>query len=645
MPNNSNNIFFSVVIPTRNRPADFKKALESLLSQTFTAFEIIVVNDGTNSTYRAAYNNLEAEFPSVTFINLIERTRGHGHCFARNQGVDIAKGKFICFLDDDDWWTDNEFLERAAENIEKFKADFYFANQKAITHEGTNVPNVWVENLPETLPDNDPRQSQTVFSVSVTELLKATGFPHQNCWAIATKLYNEIGGMDENLRYEPDRDIYLRAIDNAESILYDKTVMSLHNIPDKTKSTNASTKTNVLEKLLFQLRTVEKSILFGKKQEIRRFCITRKGYILKTITETLVAEKKHKLAFLYAKEALAVSFTFKWLLFTTWCAIKSITNYATRLKKIKTKAKTSIASCYHETTIGKQLLSPIKTLLDNKEFNDISDREFIIERFFTVFNIQPNLETPITFNEKLQWLKLNDRTPLHTTCADKLAVRKIIKKEIGEQYLIPLLLETKNVTDINPNNLPEAPFVIKTNHDSGNVFIVTDKSQVHYEHIRHKLKHSLRHNYYHTSREWQYKKIQPTIIVERLISDNYGKVPKDYKIHCFNGEPEFIQVDSDRFQSHRRTIYNLLWQEQDYAYKYQPLSDIEQPKHLDKMLELARKLAKPFPFARIDFYDTGEQLYFGEITFHPESGFGSFIPNKWDTILGEKMRLVKTGSY
>jgi len=326
MPYNSNNVFFSVVIPTRNRPVDFKKALESVLSQTFTAFEVIVVNDGTNSTYRAAYNKLEAEFPHVTFINLIERTRGHGHCFARNQGVDIAKGNFICFLDDDDWWTDSEFLTRAANNINKFNADFYFANQKAVTHKGVHIPNVWVENLPETLPEHDPRLKQNVFPVTVSEMLKATGFPHQNCWAISAKLYNEIGGMDENLRYEPDRDIYLRALDKAKSMLYDRNVMSIHNIPDQSKSNNASTKTNILEKLLFQLRTVEKGILFGQKPEIRSFCTIRKGYLLKKITETLAGEQKHKQAYLYAKEALAVSFTLKWLLFTKLCWLKTIVN-------------------------------------------------------------------------------------------------------------------------------------------------------------------------------------------------------------------------------------------------------------------------------------------------------------------------------
>lgn len=319
--------FYSIIIPTRNRPIDFKKALDSVLSQTYEALEVIVVNDGTNDEHRDAYNQLENNSPdNVTFINLIERSRGHGHCFARNQGVDIAKGKFICFLDDDDWWTDNKFLARAEAELKNSTADFYFANQRAVTHENVHVPNVWVENLPETLPKEDTRLKQSVFPVTVSEMLNATGFPHQNCWVISTKLYNRIDGMDENLRYEPDRDIYLRALDKANGLIYDTNVVALHNIPDNKKKNNASTLTSNKQKLLFQLRTVEKGILFSEKTEITDFCIKRKGFILKKLTEILADEKNNKLAFLYAKEALAVSFTFKWLLFTKWCAFKAIVN-------------------------------------------------------------------------------------------------------------------------------------------------------------------------------------------------------------------------------------------------------------------------------------------------------------------------------
>lgn len=319
-------LFFSVVIPTRNRPIEFQKAIDSVLSQSCKTIEIIVVNDGTNATYRDDYNKLEQQYSeqNVQFINLIERDRGHGHCFARNQGVDAAKGDLICFLDDDDYWIDQEFLTRAAQHISELGADFYIANQKAITVDGKHIPNVWVENLPEILPKNEPRLTQPVFPVEVFELFKTTGFPHQNCCIVTKKLYMLIGGMDENLRYEPDRDIFLRIIDKAKIIIYDKAIVSIHNVPDQNKSTNASTKTNRLEKLLFQLRTVEKSILFAEKTEVIKFSRIRKGYILKTVTEELLLHKKYTLAYWYAKEALSVSFTFKWLLYTAYCGLKKI---------------------------------------------------------------------------------------------------------------------------------------------------------------------------------------------------------------------------------------------------------------------------------------------------------------------------------
>jgi len=306
--------FFSVIIPTRNRPKEFKKALDSVLSQTSESFEVIVVNDGTRNEFKDSYDEIKNNYPEkVKFINLIERSRGHGHCFARNQGVDAAQGEFICFLDDDDWWMDDNFLQRASDSIEKYNADFYFANQKAVTHDGQHIKNVWVEDFPEKLPENDPRLKQIVFPAEVNELLLASGFPHMNCWAISKKLYNDIGGMDENLRYEPDRDIYIRALDQARKILYDKSLVALHNIPDQTKSNNASTRTNKLEKLLFQQRTADKGILFSEKKELVKFCKINKGYILKKITMELYAQKHYKKSLYYSLQALVALPTVKWL--------------------------------------------------------------------------------------------------------------------------------------------------------------------------------------------------------------------------------------------------------------------------------------------------------------------------------------------
>ncbi|NVK54891.1 MAG: glycosyltransferase [Alteromonadaceae bacterium] len=317
--------FFTVVIPTRNRPVEFAAALNSVLSQTCNDLEVIVVNDGTNAANREAYNKIEAHSShNVSFINLIERTRGHGHCFARNEGVVASKGHFICFLDDDDVWIDEQFLSRAKTQIKNCNADLFIANQQAITHDGKEIKNVWVEDIPSTFSPSDPRLKQEVFEINRSELLKSKGFAHQNTCIVEKQLFESVGGMDENMRYEPDRDIYWRLLDNAAVILYDTNTVALHNVPNKDNSKNASTQTNRLEKLLFQLRTANKGLLFAKNEDIFDSCKHFKLYTLKHIATELVQKSKYKKAVLYAKQALAIKFSIKWFLWTQLIKIKAL---------------------------------------------------------------------------------------------------------------------------------------------------------------------------------------------------------------------------------------------------------------------------------------------------------------------------------
>ena len=193
--------------------------------------------------------------------------------------------------------------------------------------------------------------------------------------------------------------------------------------------------------------------------------------------------------------------------------------------------------------------------------------------------------------------------------------------------------------------MPDEPFVIKTNHDSGNVFLIHDKNKADYSAIREQIKHSMRHNFYHSSREWSYKNITPIILIEKLILSDTGDTLKDYKVMCFNGKPTYIQVESNRFSNHQSTTYNIDWEKQEFSLHYPSALGEQRPYHLNEMLAVAEKLAKPFPFVRIDFYDTNEKLYIGEITFHPSAGFGNFIPAEWDKKLGDILNLVKSKKY
>lgn len=278
--------------------------------------------------------------------------------------------------------------------------------------------------------------------------------------------------------------------------------------------------------------------------------------------------------------------------------------------------------------------------LYNKLLLLVPDSIYIPYRMKKYYNKFSDINNPKTLNEKIHWLKLHDRSNLHVICADKLKVRKYISKKIGKKYLNDLIFYTTNYKDIKKDNLPDFPVVIKTNHDSGGVVIVKDKNTENFKVIRKHIKKKLKINYYNKDREWQYKNIKKYIIVEKMIG-NQVDIPHDYKVHCFNGKPCFIQVDLDRMSTHKRNLYDTKWNFIDVRWRH-PNGVIEKkPQRLNEMLMLAEILSEEFLYARVDFYLTRKQVYFGEITFHPGGGYEKFFPSQFDEKFGKMLDLNK----
>lgn len=304
---------------------------------------------------------------------------------------------------------------------------------------------------------------------------------------------------------------------------------------------------------------------------------------------------------------------------------------------------------YHNTAWGHALLQKGINFYNFFLTRFLPEETYIKRRFKAKLGYNINLKSPQTLNEKLNWLKLHDRKPLYTQCADKYAVRSYIKEKIGEEYLVPLFFMTQNPKDITFDALPDEPCVIKTNHDSGGVHIVKDKKQVNFSQLQKKLKKSLKRNYYYRSKEWQYKDIEPKIIVEKLLMGVNGELPSDYKIHCFNGKVEFIHIDFDRFTDHKRIWFDKNWEVMPFYWfvkkEYYPgiklvnPEDVIKPDQLDKMIELSEILSKQIPYVRIDWYINQNKIYFGEITFHHDSGFVPIYPKEWDVKLGQLLTL------
>jgi hypothetical protein len=303
---------------------------------------------------------------------------------------------------------------------------------------------------------------------------------------------------------------------------------------------------------------------------------------------------------------------------------------------------------YKNTWVGHVLIYPIKKLTDFFYFHFIPEEAVTKWEFKKAFGYKLDLENPLTLNEKIQWLKLNDRTPLHTKCADKYAVREYVKDVIGDQYLVPLFFQTFNPKDIRPENMPDCPVIIKTNHDSTGGIIIRDKTTIDWKNIQKILRKRLRGNYYYPTKEWPYKNIKPCIIVEKLLSDERGEIPFDYKLHCFHQKVEMIQVDMDRGTSHHnRNWYNAKWEREPYKWSSfkdgkwtDPRdTDVDKPKSLDKMIALSERLSKEFNYVRVDWYNINGELFFGELTFSHDGGFSPIVPNEWDRYFGDKLRL------
>lgn len=256
-----------------------------------------------------------------------------------------------------------------------------------------------------------------------------------------------------------------------------------------------------------------------------------------------------------------------------------------------------------------------------------------------------NFQNPRFFGEKIQWLKLYGNLEKYNNYVDKYLVRDYICNKIGDEYLIPLIDVYDKADDINFDSLPKK-YVIKLNTGSGYNIVVEDKNKVNKKKIIKKLNKWMNENYAKMKKEPQYKNVKKKIIIEKYMSDSDGKL-LDYKFFCFNGKPEFIKVDFDRFIDHSANFYDVNWnlidmREGDFPnYKYK----CQKPNNFDKMIKIAKILSKEFQFVRVDLYNIDGKIYFGELTFTPAAGVNPFKPLTKDIKYANLIETKKENYY
>jgi hypothetical protein len=264
----------------------------------------------------------------------------------------------------------------------------------------------------------------------------------------------------------------------------------------------------------------------------------------------------------------------------------------------------------------------------------LPDRVAVSLQFWRSQGKLPNLDDPTSFSEKLQVRKLYSRDRRFPAFADKAKVKQLMSEIIGPEHLIPTLWVGREIDRVDFARF-QRPFVIKPTHGCGEVIFVRDGQGIDWKAVRDRCREWLCTTYGAKTREWLYQHIERQIIIEPMIGD--GDVPPaDLKFFVFHGVVRMIQVDVQRFSDTReRAIFDRDWNRLPVGFSYPDTrKQIERPHHLAEMIKMAEAVGAEFDFVRVDLYETNDQVYFGEATFYPASGYAKFRPSEFDAELG-----------
>lgn len=268
------------------------------------------------------------------------------------------------------------------------------------------------------------------------------------------------------------------------------------------------------------------------------------------------------------------------------------------------------------------------------------DKRTTMRIFQTHYGRSFDWDNPKRFSEKIQVAKINPAMEKLSSYVDKWEVREYVRKTIGESHLIKSYGCFDSVDEIDIDKLPDA-FIIKPTHGSGWYVICNDKKTFNWETEKKKLTEWLHTNFYFRYRERQYRPIKPRIIIEENLQIN-GESPDDFKIFCFDGKPLYVEVVSGRFSGNKEIgVHDLDWSclwSYDEKNKEIPIT-FNKPDNLSELLDIATRLARPFPHVRVDLYSVKGTIYFSELTFSDSSGLFEYLVGERDILFGSKFNL------
>lgn len=239
-----------------------------------------------------------------------------------------------------------------------------------------------------------------------------------------------------------------------------------------------------------------------------------------------------------------------------------------------------------------------------------------------------NLKQPLYFNEKMLWLKyyLYNKSEIVGKCYNKYLVREYIQSKGLGHILNELYFVADSIDSIPWHQLPEECVVKLSNGYKGHVFkkrtipFDVERAKKVLRDATNRCKYAFK-----ISGDLFVYKTEPVYVCEKMLyaSDGIG-LPEDYKIHCFHGEPYYLEYIYDRDYESKTSFYksafvdiNTMQDRHDLEGEASPIEKIELPKSFSRMLEYSKILSSDFPYVRVDFYEDAGEPIFGELTFTP----------------------------
>ncbi len=641
----------SILVPIYNVEKYLHECIDSILNQTLQDIEIILINDGSTDNSPAICEEYAKKDKRVKAIN--KANSGYGH--SMNMGLDTASGEYIGIVESDDYIRPDMY-EKQYKLAKKLNLDILKADFRKFYGDGN-------ERTFEYMPVAAPHFYNRVLKASDD----VTVFKQTNN-VIWTGLYNARFLKENNIRFNEtpgasyqDNGFFFQTYALAQRMYFINE--DFYQLRRDNPNSSVKSKAKVFcmcDEYAFIRRFIDQNNLH---EFVGIYYVLM--YLNYMFTYYRVADEfkpmfleRFREDFLFGQKNKELDKT----LFSK----KEWENVRLLLKSTESfhnKYAGSNALVDKKPSLWKRLKNTVKQAFSKGNAASDSKKKYSKEEIERLYNYYAglrreeypqalaawykelsgkdlNLDAPVTFNEKIQWLKLYDSTPLKTRLADKYQVREWIKEKIGEKYLIPLLGVYDSFDKIDFSKLPQQ-FVIKCNHGSGWNIIVRDKNKLNLAKAKRKIDNWLKTDYaFVAGFELHYHNIAPKIIIEEFVT-NDNQALYDYKFWCFNGEVKYMQFRDDYSANLKMAFYDLDWKKQNFCYDH-PLytKDLPKPENFDDMVKIAAQLCRGFAFVCVDLYRLNNgDIKFGEMTFTRTSGLGQWNDENINLKLGEMITL------